>query len=323
MTDSLRWLNSRVTRHTGAFDDMRRHIPSFERRPFALSDPAHEHFRQNLRLDTVVRRPHDDDRDYVPVGVVSKDYALLPHTAVFDAAVEAFDDAGIDPASVTADLRITELGERMSLGLDLPDNYLFDPGDKFPMTVRLECLNSVDGSTRFRASMGWFRLVCSNGMGFGITQSEANRRHVGDLQLAHIGDVLGAGLTDYKAERKNMTRWMGCDVSLDAISDWADSDVLRAWGFKAATRAFHISHCGRDAAVRGPYKHRLPTTVPVRLTNDVPGSEGEATNLFDASQVLAWLAKERRDLQEQVEWREQIPALVNALEVRARSLVPA
>jgi hypothetical protein len=49
----------------------------------------------------------------------------------------------------------------------------------------------------------------------------------------------------------------------------------------------------------------------------------ETTNLFEASQVIAWLAKERRDLQEQVEWREQIPVLMSALEVRARSLALA
>ncbi len=36
--------------------------------------------------------------------------------------------------------------------------------------MRLECLNSVDGSTRFRAERGWFRLVCSNGLRFGITR---------------------------------------------------------------------------------------------------------------------------------------------------------
>ena len=36
-------------------------------------------------------------------------------------------------------------------------------------------------------------------------------------------------------------------------------------------------------------------------------------NLFDVSQILAWLAKERRDVQEQLEWREQIPDLIASL----------
>jgi len=32
--------------------------------------------------------------------------------------------------------------------------------------------------------------------------------------------------------------------------------------------------------------------------------------LFDLSQILAWLAKERRDLQEQLEWRQTVPELL-------------
>jgi hypothetical protein len=31
------------------------------------------------------------------------------------------------------------------------------------------------------------------------------------------------------------------------------------------------------------------------------------------SQILAWLAKDRRDLQEQIEWREQISELMEPL----------
>ena len=55
--------------------------------------------------------------------------------------------------------------------------------DQFPMEVRLECLNSVDGSTRFRAEVGWFRLVCSNGLQrLSVVQAEADRRHIGNLQ---------------------------------------------------------------------------------------------------------------------------------------------
>jgi hypothetical protein len=57
----------------------------------------------------------------------------------------------------------------------------------------------------------------------------------------------------------------------------------------------------------------------VQPSRSVPGSRGEAANLFDVSQILAWLAKERRDVQEQVEWRAQIPALMAGLELRARS----
>lgn len=307
LATTIKWGNSPVTTYSGTLDDVRRHIPSFDRRPFG----------QNLRLDTVVRLPHEDDPGCVPVGVVSKDYVLLPHTEVFDLSVRALEMAKIDSADVRAVLRISELGERMALAFTLPDNLAFDPGDRFPMEVRLECLNSVDGSTRFRAEMGWFRLVCSNGLGFHVTTTEADRRHVGNLQRASISDVLNNGLRDYRNERDNVQRWVKTKVSLTSIGEWADSVVHSTWGFKAATRAFHIAHSGRDANIRGPFKGRKPTNADASPTRPVPGSAGEAGNLFDVSQILAWLAKERRDLQEQVEWRAQIPGLMAGLELRA------
>ena len=40
-------------------------------------------------------------------------------------------------------------------------------------------------------------------------------------------------------------------------------------------------------------------------------------SVFDLSQTLAWLAKERTDIQEQMDWREQIPALLASLTAAA------
>lgn len=201
----------------------------------------------------------------------------------------------------------------MKLSLRLPDNYLFDPGDQFPMTVRLECINSVDGSTRFRAVMGWLRLVCSNGLAIGLTRSESDRRHVGELEPRHISAVLRTGIIDYKLERDTLIRWRDADVSVDDLRVWVEKELKTCWGFKAASRGWHIARSGSDVDVIGPYKNHSPTTVAVQQADAVPGSPEESSSLFDVSQILAWLAKERRDIQQQMEWREQIPALMASL----------
>jgi hypothetical protein len=65
--------------------------------------------------------------------------------------------------------------------------------------------------------------------------------------------------------------------------------------------------------VLGPYKGVTPTAVSVRPSLKVPGAGSNAETLFDVCQILTWLAKERRDLQEQLEWREQVPELMAAL----------
>ncbi len=275
MASSSKWLNSGVTTHQGSFLDIVKHVPSFDRFPFAIPSTEGTKARANGRLDTIVRLPIGEDSECVPVGVVSRDYALLQHSSVCDEAKKALEEAKIDPGSVDAELRLTELGERMKLSLRLPDNYLFDPGDKFPVTVRLECLNSVDGSTRFRAVMGWFRLVCSNGLTIGITQSESDRRHVGDFQFGDIGNILRGGLGEYKLERDTLILWQNLEVGPTKLRAWVDTDLRVGWGFKAATRAFHIATSGRDVTVLGPYRGigrrmcalKLPTQCPVHLKN--------------------------------------------------------
>ena len=74
----------------------------------------------------------------------------------------------------------------------------------------------------------------------------------------------------------------------------------KKWGFKAAARAFHIADTGRDADIWEPYKVNAPTTIPVESTMFVPGAPEKSGNLYDISQVLSWLARDRRDLREQL-----------------------
>lgn len=308
-----KWLNSPVTFHKGTLMEIRQHVPTFERRSFALTQPGNELTRLNERLDTIVRLPFGEDQNLVPVGVVSKDYTLVPHTAVLDVATKALADAEISPDAVEAELRLTQYGERMALSVFLPDKYQFDPGDGNPMALRLECFNSVDGSSRFRALMGWFRFVCSNGLIIGVTRSDMRRRHVGDFHLEDVGMVLRSGVKESDAEKRNFEKWRKTPIALDQITPWVEKSVRKDWGFKAATRAFHIARTGSDVEILGPYKDNTPTTIPVRETKRIPGTPKECCNLFDVSQILAWLAKERRDVQEQLEWREQIPYLLNSL----------
>jgi hypothetical protein len=134
-----KWFNSPVTFHEGTLTEIRAHIPSFERRGFGLTQPGNERSRLNERLDTIVRLPFGEDNTFIPVGVVSKDYALVPHSEVLDVATKALADAKITPANVKAELKITEYGERMALSLYLPDKYSFDPGDGRPMALPFSC----------------------------------------------------------------------------------------------------------------------------------------------------------------------------------------
>lgn len=79
--DEQKWFNSPVTFCEGSLSEIRQHVPSFERRRFGLTQPNERWSRLNKRLDTIVRQPFGEDQTYVPIGVVSSEYSLLPHTA--------------------------------------------------------------------------------------------------------------------------------------------------------------------------------------------------------------------------------------------------
>jgi hypothetical protein len=102
-----------------------------------------------------------------------------------------------------------------------------------------------------------------------------------------------------------------------------DKDLRVGWGFKAAARTFHISRFGSDADVVGQYKGSIPTTIAMRATKRVLGAPLRCSNLFDLSQILAKLAKERRYVQEQLEWRKQIPELIRPATERQGCLTKA
>ena len=308
-----KWLNSPIRRFKGKLAEIGQHIPEFERREFNLPEAAGESRRANERLDAIVRKPFGDDKAFVSIGTVSKDYTLVSHGAVLDSARKALTAAGVKTDDTEAALEITEYGERMRLSVWLPDKYAFDPGDGQKMGMRLECLNSVDGSTRFRALMGWFRFVCSNGLVVGVTQSDVKRRHIGDLSPEDVGKVLASGLAQAATEKENFRNWRARTVDSAAFTGWVDQHVREVWGFKAATRTYRIVRTGHDAKIVGQYKGRTPTTIETAALKPVPGAPTQSRTLFDVSQVLAWLAKERRDVQEQVEWREQIPALLERM----------
>lgn len=314
ITDNTeKWFNAPVTVHEGTLTEIRSHIPDFERRCFSLTQPDYNQTQMNKRLDTIVRKPFGNEPHFIPVGVVSKDYVLVSHKSVLDEAIRALKKANIQLETVKAALRITEYGERMALSLYLPKTYDFDPGDGYPMALRLECFNSVDGSTRFRALMGWFRLVCSNGLVIGITRSDIHRRHIGNLSIEDIGAVLSSGLQATETEIKNFVQWRNTPIVEDQLNLWIEEALRETWGFKAATRAYHIFMTGYDVDVIGPYKGNTPATIPVLQTARVPGAPEKSQNGYDVSQILAWIAKERRDIQEQLEWKEQIPELLRSL----------
>jgi len=308
-----RWLNSDLRIYKGGVDVVRRHIPEFERRSFGLIQEGGSSTRLNECLDAIIRKPVDDDRDCVPIGIVSKNYVFVPHSRVLDLAVKAINKMGVEDGDIASEMILSQYGERMALSLFLPSKYDYSPGDKDVMRLRLVCWNSVEGSGRFRAFVGWFRLICSNGLIVGITRLDIRRRHAGNMNLSDIQNVLARGLDYSIQDKKKFEEWKKNNIREDKWMPWVEGPLKRKWGIKAAARVNHIARSGYDAIVPVPILAKRVTDLYLEQGKKVPGCHSPATNAFEICQILAWIARERTDFQEQLAWQQQIPSLMKNL----------
>ncbi len=326
-----KWFASPVVTHQGSILEVRAFLPRFERRTFGLELlPTKERddgplfvdservAGMNRYYDTIVRQPlATESLPPIPVGIVSRQYALIQHQELVDAAINALAAVKINPSEIKATLDLTEYGERMRLCLLFPEKYNLKLDATDQMGLRLECVNSVDGSMKFMAFLGWLRFICSNGMVVGVADTDFRRRHNRQLEIGEIAGMLREGIAATTSEGNIYRAWKKRKISEDKLAKWTENVLAKKWGAKAATRAWHITRGGRDVTFADPFEQAPPTRKSVIFGEQVPGSILPGDNVFAISQALAWLAKERRDLQEQLDWQKQIPDLIRPLLGRA------
>ena len=307
-----KWLGVPVNEITGTVSDIARRIPKFTRIPFALGNNGHP-AKSNPYLDMIVQEPLSRNATRVPVGVVSKSYTLLQHETVFDRSTNAIKTAGIELDDVRVDLKLTEHGERMELQFLFPDEFSMTPSDGRPMSLRLQCINSVDGSLMFDATLGWFRLICSNGLIIGTVKGRFKKAHTEHLDVTRIEEFLQHGIAGATLDRSRLIRWEATKIREEVLRKWVDEPLRAAWGVKAAARAYHIALHGYDVELVLPFEKARPSQRTVRPGAEVPGAEFENLNAYGVSQALSWLAKERRELQEHLDRERQIGPLIQRL----------
>lgn len=202
----LKWLGSPVSAYSGTINEILAYIPEFERWPFSL--PSHQSSaNENAFKDMIVRQPISEDPAKIPIGMASKSYQLVQHRQVIETIVNAASKVGIRPDQVKAELQTMQYGERVGLHIQFPDNYSIDPGDRHKLALRSGCFKSVDGSTRFRAVLGWLRFVCGNGMVVGSAQNDYERRHNQTLVNDDAIVLLTQGTELAIADKANLESW--------------------------------------------------------------------------------------------------------------------
>ena len=302
-----KWLGQPAFRHYGTFAELRKLLPEFEVKPFTL-EATNEYF------DVIVRKPLRDEKDAktLPVGTVSKKYALIQHFTVMDSVAEALLALEISAGELSAELRLSDYQERMHLRFVLP-RFDFNPGDGQPMLLVLNCLNSVDKSLALEISIGWYRRICSNGMMGLVERSRLRRVHISSIDPADILEYLREEFDLVPNERELYADWLGADISSETITDWADGPLAKAWGPHAAARTLNILRSGHDGRIIDRLEKQRPSERFVEKGQKVPGTFPPVTNPFHISQSLSWIAGHRTSVQDQIEWLKSIPGLMQSL----------
>ena len=257
------WEGSSVVELTGKVSELFPHVPVFSRHPFRIGND------ENRFKDEVRREPLKITDEPMPVATVSKTYSLIQHRDVLGSVFRALKMIHIDISGVESSLLLSEYAERMQWSCAIP-NIDFDPGDGHPLVLRINCLNSVDTSTVLEVTLNWFRLICSNGMMFGLKDNRLRRRHIQSLDPEDIAAYLKEQLDQVPQEKSSYLTWFKTEVEPSSLITWIDGPVAKEWGPHAAARVWNIINEGFDGEVEQA-RALKPHKLPITSRNVVPG----------------------------------------------------
>jgi hypothetical protein len=309
LDEHSRWKSRDVSYIGGTWQQIRKRIPEFELVDFN----AGEGLPHNPFLKTVMRTPLAATENPMPVGVVSNSYTLAQHREVGDICIEGIKDADVDPENLQCEVGLSDLGEWMNLRIYFPEEFNLTPSDGNTLGLRLECFNSVDGSSRLVILLGWIRFICSNGMVIGETKAEIRDIHNANMDLSPIPEIIKVGLEKVKNDRRRIHYWEKRLIPESKWVGWINGNLSKKWGKKAACRTFHICDHGHDVEFSDPFATGEATEKPVRNVERVAGAPEKATNLYDVAQALSWIATNRTNADRRLEWQSQIPNLLDDL----------
>lgn len=306
-----RWRARDVSYYRGPWDRLKKLIPNFEMAPFRLNEEGPE----NRHLRMVVRQPITQTENPIPIATVSPTYSLAVHQDVAELCIQGLVKCGVERHEIRPELGLTELGEWMNLRLILPERFSMTEKSGAETALRLECFNSVDGSSRLVIVFGWIRFVCLNGLIIGATMIEMRERHDGSLSLEEIPDRIGRAFAAAEADKGHRLALQDQKVAEDNVRRWVDGPLASSWGKKAAARVLHICRTGFDAELDDPFAPGDASDKPMRSTELVAGSPSVAATVFDVMQAMSHVAATRTDAIEQQRMLRGLDALLGNLKI--------
>jgi len=313
------WLGLPVLPQTeGTFDEVLSALPHFGRQPFGMPSLSGNELGINSYLDMVYQVPIHQSQRPIPVGVVSKNYRLVDHHQILRTIQQSLADHKLHLENVRVIAEWTIHGERAHFSIIFPPEEHFTMGtvgNEDEMRFRIEVFNSVDGTCRLMAIAGWLRFVCTNGLIIGTALMQLQQQHRQQLEVEEVGRRVGEAIESTWSDKAKFERWMSAGVEKSVLVPWIDQEVCALWGVKAAVRVLGIATDGWDVEPVGTMTKRKPSEIRTNRIRAVPGVDAPVGNLFGVSQVLSWIAGQRREISEDLEWRSQVQDLIAKLDL--------
>ena len=295
----------------GSFDEIRNKLCTFSRKPFKTE------IGENKDLDVIINTSNG-----VPVGVVSKSYSLIEHHDLLNAIESSFKNLGFDIDKAELKLSTTKYNERIWLRIKFADDYTFDPGDGHLLTPKLHVLNSVNGITPVELRLGWYRLICKNGLLCLDNEQTYKRRHTPSLEFKSIENHLRDNIDIFVKEREIYKKWKETRISFDTDSKilrhWIDTSVFKAWKGIVSQRVYSILTTARDGKISKrsyPKSEGKTDSYLIRFSSgfDVPGAN-PVQNMYDVANALSWVSSHHTSLKKQYTMMAQVPKMLTSLE---------
>ena len=308
------WLRREFIDSYGPISELRLKIPTFTRSPFRIGSGV------NKYLDLIAREPlgevgvgdevNPENSLRIPVAAVRNDnYKLVQHHRVIDSVLNALrvvsesrrtnaasEESTLvllgglfgtrkkettDLESLRADLRLSKYGARMWMSFLVPD-YKFDPGDERPVTLRVDCLNSVDRSIAVRIRL----FLSREDFEFDTFVARFRRNHDQSLGDWEIEEFLKKELSQLSTKE-----WFNTSVSDDKVDNWIQTTVAEQWGKNATARAYQLI---KELEGKAAENRKSINELGSRIPNE-PGEK----NAFLIRYVLSLIAQEGKTLEMQ------------------------
>lgn len=294
--DKNLWLGREFEESEGPISELMLKIPTFTSSPFRIGAGVNEYLNliaRNPLGEVGVEEEIPENSIRIPVAAVTNNnYKLVQHHEVLDNVLNALrkKDA-TDPETLEAKLRLSKYGARMWIRFLVPD-YEFNPGYGYPLTLRVNCFNSVDRKIAVKV-----RLSLAHGEdGVDTVVAGFSKNHDQSLKNCEIKSFLTFRLNQLSTED-----WFNASVSTDKFEE----TVSGKWGKQAVNRASQlITELERQAAEQQKNINELGS----RFSNE----SGEK-NAFLLRHVLSLIAQEKKTLEMQEARLGQISKMMDEL----------